>query len=82
MLGAVSRAERDIASITEVHVVSIRPSCFTIAFKEKNGKLIVREYEAETRMECAEIVAKLKFLMNHIALEQAQQQASQLRNNH
>jgi hypothetical protein len=53
-------------------VVSLRPTCFCIAFKEsaaKDSKVAqTREYELETKMECAEIVAKLRFLMSHAVL--------------
>jgi hypothetical protein len=65
----VSRAFRDINTIASVHVVSLRPTCFCVAFKEsaaKDAKVAqTREYELETKMECAEIVAKLRFLMAH-----------------
>ena len=67
--GGVSRAFRDINTIASVHVVSLRPTCFCVAFKEsaaKDAKVAqTREYELETKMECAEIVAKLRFLMAH-----------------
>lgn len=38
--------------------------CSSITFKD-GGALSAREYETETKMECAEIVAKLRFLMQH-----------------
>lgn len=65
----MSRAYRYINTIASVHVVSLRPTCFCIAFKEtaaKDSKVAqTREYELETKTECAEIVAKLRFLMMH-----------------
>lgn len=68
----VSRATRDINTIASVHVVSLRPTCFCIAFKEsaaRDSKVAqTREYELETKMECAEIVAKLRFLISHAVM--------------
>lgn len=64
----VSRAFRMINTIASVHVVSLRPTCFCINFKadaRKDSPIAQsREYETETKTECAEIVAKLKFLVS------------------
>jgi hypothetical protein len=60
----VMRAYRAIKSVSSVIIHPENALCFTIYFREK-GKIISREYEAETKMECAEIVAKIRFLSNH-----------------
>lgn len=65
----VSRAYRYINTIASVHVVSLRPTCFVVSFKETADRAAkvsqTREYELESRIECAEVVAKLRFLMMH-----------------
>jgi hypothetical protein len=60
----VMRAYRTIKCVSSVIIHPENALCFTIYFREK-GKIISREYEAETKMECAEIVAKIRFLANH-----------------
>ena len=66
----VTRAYRPISSIHSI-TADDRPQHFTIVYEEKGGKLTSRQYETETRMECAEIVAKVRFLMQLAAAEQA-----------
>lgn len=69
LFSGVSRAFRLINTIASVHVVSLRPTCFCINFKADSRKdspiVQSREYETETKMECAEVVAKLRFLISH-----------------
>ena len=66
----VTRAYRPISSIHSI-TADDRAQHFTIMFEEKGGKLTSRQYETETRMECAEIVAKVRFLMQLAAQEQS-----------
>ena len=65
----VTRAYRSISSIHSI-TADDRAQHFTIVYEEKGGKLTSRQYETETRMECAEIVAKVRFLMQLAAVEQ------------
>jgi len=58
----VTRAYRTIRSISSINTDSATK--FSIIYFEKGGKLSERQYETETKMECAEIVAKLRFLVN------------------
>ena len=66
----VTRAYRWIRSI---HSITAHSTTFTIQYHEKGGKLTQRQYETETRMECAEIVAKIRFLMQLAQQESGQQ---------
>ena len=66
----VTRAYRWIRSI---HSITAHSTSFTISYHEKGGKLTQRQYETETRMECAEIVAKIRFLMQLAQQDAAQQ---------
>jgi hypothetical protein len=60
----VMRAFRPIHSVQSVFIHHEKLTKFTICYREKN-KIITRDYEAETTMECAEIVAKIRFLTSH-----------------
>jgi len=59
----VAVASRPISAVSSATVLKNNPESFTLTFKEKN-QLISREFKAESRMECAEIVARIQFLMN------------------
>src|SRR5258708_2430400 len=58
----VHKKQRPVISVSSCSIVKHKPRTFQIAFREKGG-IVSREYEAETKMECAEIVAKVNFLM-------------------
>jgi len=58
----VHKDQRLISTCSSCSVIKNKPRTFQIAYREKN-QIISREYEAETKMECAEIVAKINFLM-------------------
>jgi len=58
----VHKKQRPITSVSSCSVVRGKQRTFQIAFREKNG-IISREYEADTKMECAEIVAKINYLI-------------------
>ncbi len=65
---AVQTADRSITSITSITMgEGYRANHFTISYRDK-GKVFSREYETETTMECAEIVAKIRFLIHYSAL--------------
>ena len=66
----VTRAYRSISSIHAI-TQDDTPQHFTIVYEERGGKLTSRQYETETRMECAEVVAKVRFLMQLAAQEQS-----------
>ena len=66
----VTRAYRPISSIHAI-TADDKPQHFTIVFEEKGGKLTSRTYQTETMVECAEIVAKVRFLMQLAAQEAA-----------
>ena len=68
----VTRAYRAIRSIASITAQSTQ---FTVVYHEKGGKLSSREYETETRIDCAEIVAKIRFLMQLAQQEQQHAQA-------
>ena len=71
----VTRAYRPISSIHAI-TADDKPQHFTIVYEEKGGKLTSRQYETETRMECAEIVAKVRFLMQLASQEQSSASAT------
>jgi hypothetical protein len=58
----VQRAERDIASIVKIEKLPTDPKTFRITWMD-NGDIYYIEYSCETERECAEIVAKIKFLL-------------------
>jgi len=59
--------------ITTVHSCEVLPDpfCFSIVFEEEpkmglgKNELVKREYRTDTQVDCAEIVAKIQFLMKH-----------------
>jgi hypothetical protein len=63
MRTGVAVAARPIASISSATMLKNHPDCFAITYKEKN-QLISREYRTETSHQSAEIVARIRYLMN------------------
>jgi len=62
----ISKTERPIKSIIHVRVLPENLATFQIDYKEDNSDTITtRGYEVESIMICAEIVAKLRYLINH-----------------
>jgi len=63
----ISKTTRPINSILHVRIAPDNLRIFTIAFKETadSGSVTKRGYEVESVMTCAEIVAKLRFLINN-----------------
>jgi len=62
---SVQKKSRAMNTVVSCEVVGGRPQCFRISFHE-GKKIVTREYETETKMECGEIVAKIQFLINYI----------------
>jgi len=62
---SVQKKSRPMNTVVSCEVVGGRPQCFRIYFHE-GKKIVTREYETETKMECGEIVAKVQFLINYI----------------
>jgi len=62
---SVQKKSRAMNTVVSCEVVGGRPQCFRILFHE-GKKIVTREYETETKMECGEIVAKIQFLINYI----------------
>jgi len=62
---SVQKKSRPMNTVVSCEVAGGRPQCFRILFTE-GKKIVAREYETETKMECGEIVAKIQFLINYI----------------
>lgn len=67
-VAGVQRAERDISSIVKIERLNHDEKTFRITWCDNNDIYYI-EYTCDTSRECAEIVAKVKFLLNRIRLE-------------
>ncbi len=63
---SVAKAKRDMSSVASCSLIKGKPRMFQITFKDDGKDAANREYEAETKMEAAEIVAKINFLMRNL----------------
>ena len=59
---SVSRAQRDISTIRKIEIHDDDPRAFRITFKE-DEELSDVDYYCDSARECAEIVAKISFLV-------------------
>lgn len=66
----VSRASRPISSVVSCTMLPGKDQSFQITYHEAK-KDITREYKTETKMECQQIVAKIKFLVEYNAKREA-----------
>ncbi len=60
---SVSRAQRDITSIRKVEILEDDTRAFRITFKE-DEEIFDIDYFCESARECAEIVAKISYLVS------------------
>ncbi len=57
----VHRPFRLLSEVVSIEIMQQDPRCFRVTFRDKTG-IEVREYQAETKTDCAQIVAKIQFL--------------------
>ncbi len=65
MATGVQRAERDISTIVKNEVLANDPKTFRITWMDDKDIYNI-EYSCETERECAEIVAKIKFILSRL----------------